>query len=248
MDKNIVCIIQARTGSTRLPNKIFLDLEGKSVLARVIERVKNSKLINKVVVASPDSSENDAIEEFIKKDFPEVGVYRGSENDVLDRYYQAAKRFNANIIIRITSDCPLIDARVLDKVIQAFIDKKVDYTANVLGKRTYPRGLDIEVFSFDALEKMWKEAKESDDREHVTLYLRKHPEIFSTYNIINDQDYSQYRLTLDEEDDYKLIKLIYKKLLPKNENFGLGEIVKLLEKEPDLAEINKEVEQKHAKY
>lgn len=248
MVKNIICIIQARTGSSRLPKKIFLDLGGKKVLGRVIERVSKSKLINKVIIASPDSPENNIIEEYVKENYPESGVYRGSENDVLDRYYQAAKKFDADIVIRITSDCPLMDAKVLDKVIREFVDKKVDYAANVLGRRTYPRGLDIEVFSFAALEKMWREAKDADDREHVTLYLRKRPEIFSTHNVEGDKDYSRYRLTLDEENDYKLINLIYQKLLPKTENFGLEHIVNLLEKEPRLVNINSEVEQKHAKY
>lgn len=248
MSKNIVCIIQARTGSTRLPNKIFLDLEGRPVLARDIGRVKNSKLINKIVIASPDSAENDVIENFVKKNFPEVGIYRGSENDVLDRYYRAAKQYNADVIIRITSDCPLMDAEVVDKVIQAFLEKNVDYASNVLGERTYPRGLDVEVFSMAALERIWQEAKDKDDREHVTLYLRKHPEIFTACNVINNQNYSNYRLTLDEDADYKLIKLIYQKLMPENKNFGLNEIIGLLEQEPNLAKINQHVEQKHAKY
>lgn len=248
MEKKIVCIIQARTGSSRLPNKIFLDLEGKKVLGRVIERVRDSKLINKIVIASPDKQEDDVIEEYVKENYPEVGIYRGSENDVLDRYYKAAEKFKADIVIRITSDCPLMDAVVIDKVIQSFLDKDVDYASNVLVERNYPRGLDIEVFSFKALERIWQEAMDDDDREHVTLYLRKHPEIFSTYSVLNGKDYSEYRLTLDQEEDYKLISLIYKRLLPQKENFGLLDIISLLEKESELSEINKNVEQKHGKY
>ncbi|MCD4704844.1 glycosyltransferase family protein [bacterium] len=245
---NIICIIQARTGSSRLKNKIFLDLEGKPVLSRVIDRVSKSKLIDKIVIASPESVENNIIEEFVNKNYPKVGVSRGSENDVLDRYYQAAKKFNAEIIVRITSDCPLMDTEILDKVIKKFIEKKVDYVANVLGKRTYPRGLDVEVFAFKTLEKIWKEAKDSEDREHVTLYLRKRPELFLTYNVENDEDYSKYRLTLDEDGDYKLISLIYKNLLIKDENFDLKDIIKLLKTGPKLAEINNRIKQKHAKY
>jgi len=245
---NIICIIQARVSSSRLPNKIFLDLEGKPVLARVIERLQKSKYINKIVVASPDKENDDKIENFIYDNYKDVGVYRGSENDVLDRYYRAAKKFKADVIIRITSDCPLIDPAVADKVIKNFLEKKNDYVSNILGERTYPRGLDIEVFSFKTLKRIWQEAKEADDREHVTLYLRKHPEFFRASNVKNDIDYSCFRLTLDENKDYELIKLIYKKLLPKNKNFGWQEVMELFKKEPDLVKINLEIEQKNAKY
>ena len=245
---NMVCIIQARVGSNRLPNKIFLDLEGKPVLARVIERLQRSKFINKIVIASPDKKDDDKIEGFINNNYKDVGVYRGSENDVLDRYYQAAKIYKADVVVRITSDCPLIDPEVADKVIKDFLEKKVDYVSNVLGERTYPRGLDVEVFSFKALKKIWQEAKEPGDREHVTLYLRKHPEFFSASDVRSKENYSRFRLTLDEEKDYKLIKLVYKKLFPKNKNFGLWEVVELFKKEPNLAKINSEIEQKNAKY
>ena len=248
MQKNIVCIIQARTGSTRLPNKIFLELEGRVVLGWDIERLTESKLINKIVIATPDSPENDVIENYVKENYPDTGIYRGSENDVLDRYFRAAKKYHADIVIRITSDCPLIDAEVVDKVIRVFLDSEVDYASNVLGKRTYPRGLDTEVFSFANLERIWKEAKGKDDREHVTLYLRKHPEIFTTAGVANNKDYSAYRLTLDEQADYDLIKIIYQKLLPKNKYFKLEDIIKLLEDNPELVKINEHVEQKYAKY
>jgi len=244
MNKNIVCIIQARTTSTRLPNKIFLDLEGEAVLARVIQRLKKSKLINKIVIASPNSSSNDAIEEFVLKNFPEVGSFRGSEDDVLDRYYGAAKKFKADIVIRITSDCPLIDAEVVDKVIEKLLESKADYAANVLGERTYPRGMDTEVFSFATLEKMWRQAEDKSEREHVTLYLHRHKEEFSTANVKNDEDYSNYRLTLDEEDDYKLIKEIYRELFSANNDFGLDDIINLLKRKPELTAINEHVEQK----
>lgn len=245
---NIICIIQARVGSSRLPNKIFLDLEGKPVLARVIERLQRSQFINKIVIASPDKEADDKIENFISDNYKDVGVYRGSENDVLDRYYKAAEKFKADIIVRITSDCPLIDPEVVDKIIKNFLDKKIEYVSNVLGERTYPRGLDTEVFTFEVLKRIWREAREADDREHVTLYLRKHPEFFRAFNVRNEEDYSRFRLTLDEENDYELIKLVYKNLFQKNENFGLREIMELFKKEPTLAKINLAIEQKNAKY
>jgi len=247
MKKNIVCIVQARVGSTRLPNKIFLELKGKAILGQDIERLKHSKLITKIVVACPDTKENDVIEKYVKENYPEVGVWRGSENDVLDRYYGAAKNFGAEVVIRITSDCPLIVPEVVDKVIQAFLDRGDDYVSNVLGKRMYPRGFDTEVFSFAALERMWNEGKEQDDREHVTIYLRKNPEKFSASNVEGENDYSQYRLTLDVQKDYELIKAVYE-ALDEKEVLKLDSIIKFLEKNPELAKINQEVEQKHGKF
>lgn len=245
---NIVCIIQARVGSSRLPNKIFLDLEGKPVLARVIERLQRSQFINKIVIASPDKKDDDKVENFIYDNYRDVGIYRGSENDVLDRYYKAAEKFKADIIVRITSDCPLIDPEVVDKIIKNFLDKKIEYVSNVLGERTYPRGLDTEVFTFEVLKRIWREAREAGDREHVTLYLRKHPEFFRASSFRSKEDYSRFRLTLDEENDYELIKLVYKNIFQKNENFGLREIMELFKKEPSLAKINLAIEQKNAKY
>jgi spore coat polysaccharide biosynthesis protein SpsF (cytidylyltransferase family) len=247
MKKNVVCIVQARVGSTRLPGKIFLELKGKSVLGQDIERLKQAKLINKIVIACPDSKENDVIEKYVKENYPDIGIWRGSENDVLDRYYGAAKKYKADVAIRITSDCPLIVPEVVDRVIQAFLDRNDDYVSNVLGRRTYPRGLDTEVFSFAALERMWREGKEPDDREHVTIYLRKNPAKFSASNVEGDKDYSQYRLTLDVQKDYDLINAIYE-ALDEKEVLKLESIIKFLEKNPELAKINQEVEQKHGKF
>lgn len=245
--KNVVAIIQARVGSTRLPNKIFLDLKGQPVLIRVISRLQRSKHINKIVVASPDTPQNDIIEKFIKENFSDVGIYRGSENDVLDRYFKAAKEFSADIIVRITSDCPLIMSDIVDGVIDKLVKGKVDYAANVLGQRTYPRGLDVEVFTFAALEKIWQEAQDQADREHVTLYLRRHPEIFSTANLENKQNWSVYRLTLDEAEDYEVIKNIYNSL-NNAELADLNKIIDFLKEHPEVVKINQTIEQKNAKY
>lgn len=245
--KNIVCIIQARTGSIRLPNKIFFDLKGKPVLARVIERLQHSKLITKIVIACPDKQDDDVIGDYVKKNFVNVGIVRGSENDVLNRYYQAAKKFNADVIVRITSDCPLIEPKIVDRVIQTFLDRNNDYVSNMFGKRTYPRGLDTEVFSFAALERIQNEAKDLNDREHVTLYLRKNPNKFSASNIEGEKDYSGYRLTLDEQKDYELIKAIYE-ALDKNEILQLESIISFLRANPMLAKINQDIEQEYDRY
>lgn len=246
MIKNIVCIIQARTGSTRLPNKIFLDLQGKAVLGQVIDRLKDSTFINKIVIAAPESEENDSIEAYIKEQYEDVGISRGSEHDVLDRYYQAAKQFDADVVIRITSDCPLIDPVVVDTVIQEHLDKKTDYTANILGDRTYPRGLDTEVFSFETLARLSNDAVEKEDREHVTLYIRKHPELFVTSNVIGVHDYSDYRITLDTDKDYEVISHIYNELYPNK--LDVAHVVAFLKAHKEISSLNKDIEQKYGAY
>lgn len=248
-NKNVVCIIQARMESGRLPGKILLDLEGKPVLLRGVDRVLESKKINQVVVATTIKPHDQEIADLIKNYHPRVAVFRGSEEDLLDRYYQAAKEFKAGIIIRITSDCPLIDSEVLDKVINVFLQsgEDIDYVANILIKRTYPRGLDVEVFSFNVLEKMWREIKREEKyyREHVTSFIRGNPDLFKCKNITHDIDYSFHRWTLDVEEDYGLIKIIYQELYPKNPNFKMKEIIELFNKRPELIKINQDVEQKN---
>ncbi len=247
--KKIVCIIQARMGSTRLPGKILLNLEGKSVLLQVIDRVLKSKKIYQIVVATTTNPNDRKIVDSVKNYHLKVSVFRGSEEDVLDRYYQAAKKFKANVIVRVTADCPLIDWKVLDKAINVFLkDKDLDYASNVLGKRTYPRGLDVEVLSFQTLERIWQEVYVKKDREHVTLFIKKNPNLFKCKRITNYSDYSCHRWTLDEKDDYKLIKLIYQKLYPKNPDFGMREIIKVLNENPELAKINKLIEQKNPQF
>jgi len=243
--KKIVCIIQARMGSTRLPGKIMLDLVGKPVLLRVVDRVLESKKIDQIVVATTTNPNDQKVVNLIENYHPKVFVYRGSEEDVLDRYYQAAKYYKADSIVRITSDCPLIDPEIIDKVINTFLEEKdIDYASNVLGKRTYPRGLDVEVVSFEALKKTWQEAHEPDYREHVTLYIGKNPNLFKSKNITNTSDYSYYRWTIDERNDYNLIKIIYQELYPKNPNFKMEEVINLFKKRPELIKINQDVKQK----
>lgn len=248
MSKNIVAIIQARVGSTRLPNKIFLDLEGKTVLERVVERVARATLVDRIVVAIPDTSANDRLAQFVVERLPNVLLFRGSEHDVLDRYYRAAKAQRATVVVRVTSDCPLIDPAVIDRVITAFLREGVDYAANVLGERTYPRGMDVEVVSFVALTRIHELARNLEDREHVTLYLRKHPEFFRAFAVFAETPYASYRLTIDEQADYEVVRAVYHALLPQNPDFGLSDIISFLEVRPDIARINQSVVQKHGKF
>jgi spore coat polysaccharide biosynthesis protein SpsF len=171
-----------------------------------------------------------------------VPYFRGLETDVLDRYYQAAKAFFADIIVRITSDCPLIDPEIIDIVIRAFLDNRVDYASNTLTS-TYPRGLDVEVFSFLALEKAWQEASADYERVHVTPYLYQHPEIFRLLSIASEEDSSCYRLTVDTQEDLDLIRIIYE-IIDKDDDFSWRDALVLLMAKPEIAKINSHICQK----
>jgi spore coat polysaccharide biosynthesis protein SpsF len=239
-----VAIIQARMGSTRLPGKVLKDIKGQPMLWHVINRVSYSELIDKIVVATTDNKEDDKIEYFCKTN--DISSYRGSQKDVLDRYYQVARIYQADLIIRITSDCPLIDPSIIDKAIRNYSDnkKKVDYVSNTL-ERTYPRGMDVEVFSFRTLETAWQKAKKRYHREHVTPFIYENYDLFRFSNIKNNENLSYLRLTVDEEKDLELVREIYKKLYKKNNMFYLEDIVKLFEAYPELKLVNKEVKQKN---
>jgi len=232
----VAAIIQARTGSTRLPGKVLLKLEGKTVLERVIERVKRSKLVDEVMVATTILKGDSKIAALCKK----IGIkfYCGSRDDVLDRYYQSAKLLNAEHIVRITADCPVSDYLVIDKVIKLHLDKGNDYTRTA---DSFPDGIVVEVFTFKALQKAWQEAVLASECEHVTPYLKKHPELFKQIMLQYPRDFSQKRWTLDEKADYKFIKLIYKKLYKKNNYFGMKEILKLLAEHPEYETINNNI-------
>ncbi|MFH1428051.1 MAG: glycosyltransferase family protein, partial [Patescibacteria group bacterium] len=203
----ITAIIQARMQATRLPNKVLLLLGKKTVLENVIGRVKQANLVNKIVVATSTEIADDQIYNLCKK--IKVDCFRGSLNDVLDRYYQAALQYNATDICRITSDCPLIDPKVIDQVIEIYLSKRYDFVSNSHPVATYPDGFDVWVFSFQALKKAWQDAKLPSEREHVTSYIWNNPNKFKIYNLKNKVDQSHYRLTIDEEKDYKLLKRIF---------------------------------------
>lgn len=237
----ISVIIQARMGSSRLPGKTLMTIGGKPMLWHVIERLKGSKKIDDIIVATTTNPEDDAIEALAKEQA--WLLYRGSSEDVLDRYYQAAKKFGIDVIVRITSDCPLIDPEIVDLIIEKHLSSGADYTSNVL-KRTFPRGLDVEVFNFKTLEKAHKQAKKDLQREHVTLYIYEHPEIFHLDNIENNKNLSYMRWTVDEMKDLELVRKIYSKLYKGGKIFLLQDIVNLFKKSPELLEINKEVKQK----
>ena len=242
----IGAIIQARMGSTRLPEKVMKKLQGKTVLEHVIERVKQSKYIDEIIIATTTHQWDTVIElEALKCG---VKTFRGSEDDVLSRYYNAAKENNLDVIVRITSDCPLIDSIVLDEIIECYLNSEKVIVSNAgsdLSNRTYPRGLDTEVFSFNALENAFNHAEEKYQTEHVTPFIYENTDQAFYYK--NNVDYSKYRWTLDTDEDFELILEVYEHLYHGDHDFYLSDIVKLFEKMPELYEINAQIEQKKIK-
>jgi glutamate-1-semialdehyde 2,1-aminomutase/spore coat polysaccharide biosynthesis protein SpsF len=230
----VVAIIQARMGSSRLPGKSLAEIEGRPMLWHVIQRVKRARLVARVVVATSIAPADDDIEDMCQENA--VVCYRGSENDVLDRFYDAARAERAAQIVRITADCPLIDPDVIDRVVGRFQRGDLDYASNAM-VRTYPDGLDTEICSFLALERAWHEATKASEREHVTSYLRSGK--FRTANVENHTafSYPRRRWTVDEAADLEFIRAVYKGLRGK-ENFGMKDVLELIEKNPGLEKLN----------
>ncbi len=233
---NIIAIIQARMGSTRLPGKVMKTILGKPVLIHDLVRIRRMKSLKGIVVATTTLEEDDIIEKTVRNYDEGIFIYRGDTYNVLDRYYNAAKNCKADAIVRITSDCPLIDPDVSDKVVEAFMKNNCDYCCNNM-PRTYPHGLDTEVFSFKSLENAWKSATGQYEKEHVTPYIREHPEIFKLCNVKNEVDLKHMRWTLDYPEDFEFIKEIYDRLGKRM--FNMEDILKILKDEPYLIEINK---------
>lgn len=237
----VTAIIQARMGSTRLPGKIMKEVNGKPLLLHQINRLKHSNLIDQIIIATTIKKQDDIIEDFCKKH--NLSFYRGSENDVLARYYEASEKFGGDVIVRLTSDCPIIDPDIVDKTVQYYLENQFDYVSNTI-ERTYPRGLDTEVFSKATLYQAYEKAMLPRDREHVTTYIYTHPDYFSIGSVKGIKDYSKYRWTVDTEEDYILIKHILEYFKMKEEKFRLKEAVQLLENNPSWFDINAHIEQK----
>ena len=231
----IGCIVQARMGSTRLPGKVMISVDDDNpVIFYVIKQLKESELCNKLVVATTCLKEDDKIVDFVKK----IGItfFRGSTEDCLDRYYECAKKFGFSTIVRITCDNPLIDPTLVDDAIKLFNSEKYDYVTNCR-ERTFPQGTEIEIFSFSALEKAWKEAKKISEREHVTPYFYNNPDQFKIFNIRNNENLSHLRWTIDRKEDLEFVKKIVSKI--KKSPILMSDILKLLKMEPELININK---------
>ncbi len=241
-----VAIIQARMGSTRLPGKVVRVLGDRTVLAHVIGRALEARGVDAVAVATTESVSDQAIvDEAVRAG---VGVFRGSELDVLARYRGAAASFGAERIVRITSDCPLLDPDLLGRMLAEFdlagrSGAPLDYMSNAL-ERTFPRGLDAEVFTRAALERAYKEASRPYQREHVTPFIYEHPELFRLRSFRGPVDQSAYRLTLDTHEDWELLAAIFRELQRPGHRISTEEVIALLRRRPDLMGLNAGVQQK----
>lgn len=242
--KKVVLVMQARMGSTRLSGKVMRNLCGKTILEHDIERIRQAKLVDEIVVATTVKEQDDTIASEAQR--LGVRVFRGSEDHVLSRYYYGAKENSADVVVRVTSDCPLIDPYILDEVIKYYIENEYDIVSNAgnVAVRTYPRGLDVEVFSFDKLSDAYLRAEEKYQQEHVTPFIYENGKV-GYYN--NSVNYSRFRWTLDTEEDWELISTIYQYLYDGKHDFYFKEILDLMQQHPELEEINKHVEQKKVK-
>lgn len=228
----IVCIVQARMGSTRLPQKVAKPILGKPMLVHQIERVKQARRIDKIVIATTVKGEDDIVARMAQEAGAEC--FRGSESDVLDRYYQAAKKASADIVIRITGDCPLSDPRVIDETIDYFLKNKkdIDYTSK---PTNYPEGLDMEIFPFGVLERAWNEATKPSEREHVTPYIYNHPEIFRVRQWQSGaEDFSTMHWSVDTGEDFEFVTKVFEGLYLQKPDFSKDDVIALLNKEPHL--------------
>ena len=236
-----IAIIQARMGSTRLPGKVLLPLAGAPLLQRQVERIRAAERAGTVVVAATIDPADDAIAELCR--LQGIACFRGHPDDLLDRHLQAARAHGADAVVKIPSDCPLIDPAVIDRVIGAFLSRSgaVDYVSN-LHPATYPDGNDVEVMTVAALETAWREAERPLEREHTTPFLWERPERFRLHNVFwgSGRDFSMsHRWTIDYPEDYAFIQAIYDRLYPVTPRFGLDDILALLEAEPRLSDINR---------
>lgn len=238
--KNIIAIIQARMSSTRLPAKVLLPIGGKPVLEYVIARTRQAVSINNVVIATTKNAEDNAIVDFCKNN--STDFYRGDLHNVLDRYFQAAKLYKADVIIRVTSDCPLVDGMLIDRGLQLFRSEGFEYVSNTV-TRTFPRGFDFEIFTFDALKTAHTRATDEAEKEHVTPYIwRNHPQDFKIAQVTQQKDASKYRITIDTPEDFEVLRLLIEKYGAHRKN--ASEIIDILDQHPEIARINEHIEQK----
>lgn len=240
---NVVAIIQARMTSTRLPGKVLREVLGKPLLEYQVERLRRCRHLDELVVATTRNAADDPIVALCER--LAVPTHRGSEHDVLERYFDAATRFQADPVVRLTSDCPIIDPAVVDRVVSFYLEHpgQYDHVSNAI-VRTYPRGMDTEVFSYAALQLAHGEARLPPQREHVTPFLHRQPNRFRLGHVTYGQDESRHRWTVDTEEDLDLITRLISALYPANPNFTMEDCLDLLQQHPEWSLINAAVEQK----
>ena len=234
MEGMILAILQARFSSSRLPGKVLQPILGKPMLLHQIERVRHSKMVDKLVVATSLDPSDDNIEKMCINN--NIEVFRGSLDNVLDRFYQCSKHYNPSHIVRLTGDCPVADWQVIDETISSHLSTNSDYTSNILPP-TYPDGLDVEVAKKSALKEAWECAVLPSELEHVMPYIRNNSR-FKKFNLENEEDLSEHRWTVDNSEDFEFIERIYKELYLKNNKFNAHDILKLLEKKPHIKDKN----------
>jgi spore coat polysaccharide biosynthesis protein SpsF (cytidylyltransferase family) len=239
-DKKVGIVIQARMGSTRLPGKVMMKIRNKTIIEIIVERLKGIKNVDKIILATSKNAENNILEREAER--LDIDCFRGSEENVLDRFYGVVQKFNLDIVVRVTGDCPLIDIGIIEEALEFFEEKKADIVSNT-NKRTYPHGLDFEIFTRKSLEKAWRAEKErlgsNFDEVFVnpTEYIKKSGN-FKHVNILYKKDLSGIRITLDYPEDFEVIKKVYEKLSIYKKDFGLKEIEKLNRTNPEIFEIN----------
>lgn len=238
MSEKIVAIIQARMGSQRLPGKVTQDILGKPMLQRVVERVSGSVRVDQIVIATTIDVADDPLEALGKA--LDVAVVRGHPHDVLDRYMRAARMYQADIIVRLTADCPLLDAKVVDATIEALLEAepRADLAVNrIPGDRTFPIGLDTEVCRFEALDRAWQEADQPYQREHVLPYLYEEPGRFHVVHYRYKEDCGDLRWTVDTPEDLEVVRAVYAAFAPR-EDFGWLEVLDYMRQHPGIAAMN----------
>lgn len=233
----IMATIQARMGSTRLPGKAMKKINGKTLIEWINYRLSFCKEVDQIVLSTADTPENDPLEALAK----EIGIdyYRGSEADLISRLLETAKKFSADAIIRVTGDCPLVDSELLDKMIKIYREKapEVDYVTNV-SPPTFPDGMDLEIISTKVLEKLDKEIKHPLYRENLTATFLENPDAYNIYNVSDNRNIVGLRLTVDYQEDFDLVKIIFTKLHKDGQIFTMEDILDLFKREPELAKIN----------
>lgn len=237
--KNTLIICQARYASTRLPGKVLLTIRNKPLLWYLLKRLELVKTPNQIIIATSTSDSNKPLLDYLRE--LKINYYAGDEIDVLDRFYQTAKHYKGEIIVRITADCPLMDSTLIDRGLEIFLNDNFDYLSNV-HPPTFPDGYDIEIFTFKALETSWKNAKLNSEREHVTPFIYNNPKIFSIENFQNNKDLSNIRLTVDTKKDFRLISKIIENFHDRWTKFDLKDVITFINQNPHLLKINAQYE------
>jgi spore coat polysaccharide biosynthesis protein SpsF len=233
---HVLAILQARMSSRRLPGKVLRTILGRPMLSLQIERLRRCRRIDRLIVATSSDPSDAPIADLCSRE--RIDCFRGDLQDVLDRFYQAASRYAPEHVVRLTGDCPLADPGLIDRVIDFHLEGGYDFTGNAL-VRTFPVGLDVSVFRHALLGQAWREARRPEEREHVTLYMKAHPERFRLGDYREAQDRSNLRWTVDEPADFDFVRAVYERLYPANPSFDSADVYRLLEREPGLAAMNR---------